>query len=356
MRRDSIESQLAALGIDPREAGEAISVTLNSGSSYGLALAEPTSSYTPLVDTTTSATAGDFDTLAATRLDEVGIAIRVSRRAPHVVEVSTPDGQPLTWTSKGSTPSAIASDPNEPSVVMLDARGAAPAWLRRPDGCGIAVLDDLAAPLLVPLHPLIPLMPPPPDLDIPLEAWLDEVSDDPWLHDTASRGARFTDVWHRVAVAGALARLHEQASPAAARTQFDGLLADGSSASGPRAWARSLAADQAAHVARLVEAEVEALDSNVAHLRRDFRPEDEDWKTLLRSTCLRRDDVESVRLLLLEAGRWDETASLLGALDARASRFVESFPFQVTLDDERLRRAALRDPDAWWACFAVGPA
>jgi hypothetical protein len=70
----------------------------------------------------------------------------------------------------------------------------------------------------------------------------------------------------------------------------------------------------------------------------------EAWRAL----CHERDDLEGVRVLLREAGAGGQLEEALRETDAsgRAVRF--SWPREVDVDDERLRRAALSNPGAWW--------
>jgi hypothetical protein len=64
--------------------------------------------------------------------------------------------------------------------------------------------------------------------------------------------------------------------------------------------------------------------------------------------CRGRDDLEGIRLLLVEAGAEEEISDDIGMLDDRAQRFMLSLPVVVAAPEARLARTRSLDPGVWW--------
>ena len=115
----------------------------------------------------------------------------------------------------------------------------------------------------------------------------------------------------------------------------------------PRRWVRSLEPEQVSTMGRLALAEAERLGEAAGHLERSD-PESDAWRDEWRQLCHRRDDLEGVRVLLAERGASQALDSHLAAVDRAGRALRMSAPLARLGPDERLRRARLADPDAWW--------
>jgi hypothetical protein len=182
----------------------------------------------------------------------------------------------------------------------------------------------------------------------PLGEWIEAVMDEE-LKALASERLQ-ADRWVSTTVAGMLARLQTPGTDTEARTRLAALQAgrDPSPALKPRLWVRSFSPAQRDALERFARVRARSLASRLASLVDRLSPDLPDLVEQWRTLCHERDDLEGVRVLLREAG---SGAGLEGALhDAdtpgRAIRF--SWPPGVEVDDERLRRAALSNPAAWW--------
>ena len=68
-----------------------------------------------------------------------------------------------------------------------------------------------------------------------------------------------------------------------------------------------------------------------------------------------RDDLESVRLLLAFRGEAGAFEGELRRFDAHGQKaYAGTAGVAQCLDNERLRRARVIDPEAWWALAATG--
>lgn len=188
----------------------------------------------------------------------------------------------------------------------------------------------------------------------PIEDWIPNMHDT-WLQSMVERTLPAADTWARTALAGQITRLAEHDAVAAAATSAaSGSVAamldrlGSSSAMKPRAWARTLDADtldaMEQHALRRAASLEGELDDLFVVLPRDADAARTEWTRL----CHRRDDIESVRVLLHEAGAGTSLDGVLRRTDrAGRSARINLGPDVVT-DDERLRRVALGDPGAWW--------
>jgi hypothetical protein len=116
----------------------------------------------------------------------------------------------------------------------------------------------------------------------------------------------------------------------------------------PRRWARTLdlASTQALeHQAiRRAEALGDDLTDLFETLSADMGEASATWVRL----CHRRDDIESVRVLLREAGAGTALEAVVTQADRTGRAIRINLDGTVSAADERLRRVALGDPSAWW--------
>ena len=182
----------------------------------------------------------------------------------------------------------------------------------------------------------------------PLEEW-NVNAKDTWMHDEVQAGAD-ADAWTQTTLAGQLARLSESETKDVAALIAAGRLQELVSESelAPRRWARAL--DTASKVALEQQAVRRAttlrddLEDLFDTLSADMSEASSAWLRL----CHRRDDIESVRVLLREAGVGDELEGVLAEADRLGRAVRINLDGSVSAADERLRRVALGDPSAWW--------
>jgi len=181
----------------------------------------------------------------------------------------------------------------------------------------------------------------------PVEEW--NVTQDTWMKGRLAQ-AFGEDAWARTSLAGQLARLCEPQVRDVAALIASGRLQDlvDEVELAPRRWARTL--DQSALRALEQQAlrRVEALGDDLADLfdtlSADMSEASATWSRL----CHRRDDIESVRVLLREAGAGDALEGDLAAADRTGRAIRINLDASISAADERLRRVALGDPSAWW--------
>jgi hypothetical protein len=165
---------------------------------------------------------------------------------------------------------------------------------------------------------------------------------EPWL-DALVR-AQLGSVWvlDRVAAAGNAARFY-----GATATRDDLSVSPGADGVA-RAWAHALLRSELGALTQAAGDAVSNLWRDLDALGTSESPE------ALRALCLARDDLESVALVLGYAGASDDLRACLADLDAAAE---DQLPTLVETDaiagDPRLSAAAVADPMAWWAAFAL---
>lgn len=187
----------------------------------------------------------------------------------------------------------------------------------------------------------------------PIEDWMLPMND-AWLQAIVERTLPDADAWTRTALAGTITRLANiETTPTADAGKADvvgALLRDmaRSPAMAPRAWARAL--DRAALAAieehahrRATALELDLEDLRVA-LPQDAREAGTRWTHL----CHRRDELESIRVLLREADTGLRLEESLQGTDRAGRALRLTLEAVAADDDERLRRVALGDPSAWW--------
>jgi hypothetical protein len=182
----------------------------------------------------------------------------------------------------------------------------------------------------------------------PVEEWIVKTQDT-WMQEQMKYVVG-RDAWTRTSLAGQLARLCESEARDVAALIASGRFQDlvHETELAPRRWARTLDPRAREALEQQAVRRTQALGDDLADLfdtlSADMREASEAWQRL----CHRRDDIESVRVLLREAGGGDALEHVLVDAD-RAGRAVRiNLDGTVSAADERLRRVALGDPSAWW--------
>lgn len=189
----------------------------------------------------------------------------------------------------------------------------------------------------------------------PLEDWTVKTND-PWMHDTLARGRR-GDTWDRTVCAGLLARLAlpDPVDVSALMARGDVAALSRALPLEPRIWARQLERAAAesieAHALRRASRLSEDLADLFDTLSLDGLEAAAEWRAL----CHRRDDLESIRLLLYEAGAGARLDVVLAEADRTGRAVRGNLGAAVEATDERLRRVALGDPAAWWGSTDYQP-
>lgn len=182
----------------------------------------------------------------------------------------------------------------------------------------------------------------------PVEEWTVKTQDT-WMQAQIA-GAAGTDGWTSTSLAGQLARLCEPETRDVAALIASGRLQDlvNEAELAPRRWARLLDARSRQALEQQAVRRAEALGDDLTDLfdtlSADMAEASGSWTRL----CHRRDDIESVRVLLREAGAGDTLDDVLEAADRMGRAIRINLNAAISAADERLRRVALGDPSAWW--------
>ncbi len=182
----------------------------------------------------------------------------------------------------------------------------------------------------------------------PVEEWIVNTQDT-WMQAQMAR-AQGTDAWTRTSLAGQLARLCEPETRDVAALIASGRLQDLVSEAelAPRRWARALDPLAKRALEQQAVRRAEALGDDLADLfdtlSADMTEASASWVRL----CHRRDDIESVHVLLREAGAADALDAALETADRTGRAIRINLDASISASDERLRRVALGDPAAWW--------
>ena len=182
----------------------------------------------------------------------------------------------------------------------------------------------------------------------PLEEWIVS-STDKWMLGEVHDGMG-ADAWRRTSLAGQLARLSESDTLDVAALIAAGRLQDLISEVelAPRRWARSLDAASKAALEQQAVRRAEALGDDLEDLFDTLSADMSEASIAWRRLCHRRDDIESVRVLLCEANAGGELEKVLEGADRTGRAVRINLDRTVSAADERLRRVALGDPSAWW--------
>lgn len=342
---------------------------------------------------------GHFSTPRVDAADRIGMRISVCDEQPAVVRVVEESGAVLEARGAGQLGEWMQPDAVDPATVFVDLSRAKFVSVRKRDGSGLLlrcgtdgffVTDFRAAAGATDLVATV---------RAPIASWL-RGCDDPWLAGELRRRAGLEDGWQQTVAAGICARL--TAPPAAPARYVERLLAretprreappqprrrdlvvneefdrdffaleDSSVADRvgratfqmhftlrrpappPREWARALSPEQAKTLADVALAVADRLGETLDDLYERMAPGEEWWLSSFHTACVERDDLEAVRLILTEQGGAARLAMRLDQLDRAGRRLTASIPQVIVLTDERLYRAHLADPYAWWASLAA---
>lgn len=294
-------------------------------------------------------------------LGPAGFDLRVSERQPRLLFVASTANEPVHVDAPGTSPGAraILADPDAPSAVVIDLARARRAVVRLPDGSGVLVDARGNEPAVV--RPFrAPALDVRPAERIEAPEWLREwlgATDDTWLRSAVQSALLPGDAWAAANAVGTWARLR-RVDPATARASLARMLAGEVDEEEARAarWMQSLAPRQVETLERLALVEIHALADAAETVAEAIDPEDAAWVGTLAELLHRRDELEGVRALLLDAGRGEGIGAALRSLDAALEPTVRSLPRSPALaGDERLVRVAQASPGAWWALPAVRP-
>jgi hypothetical protein len=273
-------------------------------------------------------------------LEALGVTIRLLQDYPGIVQFTGPTGEPLSFRSV-NPPVGLRLDKEHAGTAFLDLTRLGPTIVSQGQVSVLVVGDAEALSIgLLQYHDNLSWVSPP-----NFEDWL-RSDTDAWLLQAVQDRASVRRLWDVAASVGVFARLFEPDSVERAR-EMAGRMRKGSlveTFAAPRRWARELATESR----RVLEA---AARDELAEIEEDIRAlrfETDDTVTRVLRVCHRRDDVEGVRLLLREATGADVLAGAATLVDQLGNEWRLTLPFQFLIEDERLRRIALADPQAWW--------
>ncbi len=264
-----------------------------------------------------------------------------------VVALGADDGLALASTSR-----ALPGILERKGTIAVDLRFFQGPAVLRPTGLDAALIVR-AAPGTNRLLEFVLLEQPDPDAPRALPApdvvaW---IGDDAWLTASVAERLRAGTPIEVAQAVGDVWRLRRR-SPEATREHLAALLAGRPVAAfdPPRAWAGALPAEDRDRLERRGLAAVDLLETQLDDALDEADVDDPAWQRRLLALCHRRDALEGLLLVLQGAGGGAALATALAALDDRGQAVFGGLrDWPAPADDERLRRAAELDPDAWWA-------
>lgn len=277
------------------------------------------------------------------------LEVAVSSPVPRVLRVSAPAGIPLhVRVPEGADAAELTYVPDEdPGTAYLDmsaeigmvVRAGSDIVLVQGAGAGV-----LATPLRLSPKALSGLASMP-DISV----WVSPCTDT-WLAEQVGPLAGAGDAWSRVVAAGMLARLPMPADGAQARTWIAALRSGvvDATLAGPRRWIRSLGAEDTQAIVDAAVAECASLSLDIEDIVADVDADRSGWDDAAREVTERRDDLEGVLVLLDARGADGDLRTALASVDRAGASLQASLPEDWASEDERLRRAALKSPGAWW--------
>lgn len=345
MKSSLRDAQIAALGLENAILGEEERIPLTSPvHGHGFAGPLPAGALPQVART------GDFIPLRSAAAHRVGLSLSDLSERAAVVRIEDDAGAPLFVRAASDAPHVATL----PSAVVIDLSGGEPACIERGDQSGLILGVAMQELLVIDFYPAVEAIPALAPVEAPLERWIAEC-DDEWVSKQLGRCSRAGGSWQNAIGAGLFARLSNP--PADAARLVKQLLENPSSVPLPpaRPWARALAGEEVATLEDLALAAVDRVSAQLDDLEESMAPGEDWWCKALHNTCVDRDDLECVRVVLAERGARDRIAPALQDLDWRGRRFMATLPREVSFSDERLWRARLGDPTAWWAEAAEPP-
>lgn len=286
-------------------------------------------------------------------LEDFGSRIEVLRENPAIVKLIGAPGSTTAFRSLRNGDAATRVDADDPATRYVDLERSGPARIDVDDGNGVLILLETDGIRFFPILRAPVRIDAPSDIISPAEEWC-ATCDDDWLVEQVRGRLVLHDPWQHGVAAGLYARLFEPQSRLRVRELLDRMRArePDQDLAAPRLWARSLSAAQLATLEELALVEIDRSYASLSDLEETMAPDEAAWREDLLAVCHQRDDVESVRVLLREAGCGELITAALDALDCEGELLVSSIPRIIRLRDERLRRVLLRDPTAWWSVLA----
>ena len=263
---------------------------------------------------------------------------------PRYLHVTPGPGRTLQFHSVPSAKAAWAQDLDDPEAIYILTDSIGP----------FALLGTVIYPVGYDLHVFGTAHPltiaPFAQLESDVKSWCAS-SDDRWLIEAVDEQLDAGDSWHAGVAVGMYARLRVEHSLAETRRIVEDARAGrvNEVLAAPRRWARALHPDQVATLRDLALSETMALLEAIEELDGVRQSTDETWQRSVLDLCHRRDDLQSVWLLLKEAVQEKTVLHSLSILDEEGAAFMHGLPNTVEWPaDERLRRATAIDPLAWW--------
>lgn len=277
------------------------------------------------------------------------LEVAVSSPMRRVLRVSAPAGVPLhVRVPDGADAAELTYIPDEdPGTAYLDL--SAPVAMVVRAGTDMVLVQGDGAGVLA-----TPLMPSPTALSglasMPdIAAWVGPCTDT-WLAEQVEPLAGSADAWSRVVAAGMLARLPMPADGTQARTWIAALRSGviDATLAGPRRWIRSLGAEETQAIVDAAVSECASLSLDIEDTVADVDADRSGWDDAAREVTQRRDDLEGVLVLLDARGADADLRAALASVDRAGASLQASLPADWATGDQRLRRAALKSPGAWW--------
>jgi hypothetical protein len=302
-----------------------------------------------LMALTSLAGSARFEKLPGSMLERHGISLAVLDADKRIARVRAPG--PLVVREGGVESRGFIQFEGDPGAVYWDSSeaprlvGVAEDMLFAiaRDGTTGEFITQVAMDRVLQIAPLE-------ELRAPLVAWA-RALDDRWLAAHLETQAAIGGSWRSAVGAGVYARLYvapDRAAAAARIARFTEGREDPHFTT-PRRWARALDEAQRQTIEDLALAEVSALHAALEDIEDDIAADAEHWVARWRTLCHRRDDLEGVDVLLQETGRGGRLRAAMDRLDRVGRQALINVPAGALDADERIRRARLQNPSAWWA-------
>ena len=339
------DSERAALGLNEVTFGEEQFVQATSGAAHGRA---------PVVAATLTAlvAAANFSTPRVGAAERAGMRVSVCDDRPTVVRIVEEAGAEIHTRSLAGGEGWLHRDEQDVATVFVDLDCGRVVSVSRPDGSGVVLRAGANGFSVIDFYRFAGSIPPLSPVRAPLDEWSAACSD-PWLVEELQRRSSLDDAWQHAVAAGLGMRL--PAPPADAARQVNQILSGEvpREVSPIREWARQLSTQQTETLVDLGLAVADRVGGTVDDLYLEMAPAEPWWRSSLHAVCLERDDLECVRLVLVEGKAEGRVSGALDGLDMSGRRLIASIPRVLLLPDERLYRAQLADYEAWWATLAV---
>lgn len=289
-----------------------------------------------------------FDPTRLAVLERSGVRLEVLRDDRDIVKIVLPGGAQGAVRGLREDPDARQDDPLDPATRYVDLRRSGPVFAEIEEGNGVLLVPEDDRIVIFPVFHAPPCVEPLAEIGSDLATWC-TACDDAWLVDQV-RARVLDDPWEHAVAVGLYARSLEPQSGERIRQVVERLSAGEVDEDFARAsrWARALGPEQRRSIEDLALAEVDRLHARITDLAETMDLDDPSWREDLAELCRARDDLQGVRLLLIEAGAGRRIGASLPHLDAEGKLLLWSLPRVIAVEDEQLRRAAAAEPAAWW--------